>query len=97
MQFFSEASVLLLVRALEIVSLALGLAIGYLAYRAHLRNKSRSLLLLSLGFFALAAGSIAEGVLFEFLNFSLLEAEAARAILTIAGFFLVLYSIKLLE
>jgi hypothetical protein len=97
LQLLNDADILLLVRTLEIISLALGIAIAYFAYRAHLRNKSRSLLLLSIGFFALAAGSIAEGVLFEFLNFTLLEAEAVRAVLTIGGFLLILYSIKSLK
>jgi hypothetical protein len=97
LELFNDAGILLLVRMLEIISLALGLAIAYFAYRAHLRNKSRSLLLLSMGFLALAAGSIAEGVLFEFISFTLLGAEAVRAVLTIGGFLLILYSIKSLE
>lgn len=89
--------VLLAVRSLEIVSLGLGLGIAYLAYRAHQRNKSSSLLMLSMGFLALAAGSIMEGMLYEFWNFDLLAAEAVRAAMTIVGFILILYSIRLLK
>ncbi len=99
---FPIETILLVVRVLEVISLVLGLTVAYFAYVAHKREKSNSLLLLSVGFMALAAASLAEGILFEVMHSAesipgMLEGHAARAILTIVGFLLVLFSIKLLK
>lgn len=97
-----ESEMLLLVRILEGVSLVLGLTVSYFAYVAHKREKNKSLLILSLGFVALATAAFTEGILFEIMHSAesspvMLGAHAARAILTIVGFFLVLFSIKVLR
>lgn len=102
MVFPVENTILLAVRVLEAISLVLGLTVAYFAYAAHKREKNKSLLLLSVGFVALAAAAFAEGILFEIMHTPesgpfMLEAHAARAMLTIVGFFFVLFSIKLVR
>lgn len=73
---------------------------SYFAYVAHKREGGSSFLLLSVGFMALAGASFAEGITFELMHSAettsgMLGAHAARAVLTISGFLLVLASIRL--
>lgn len=89
----AEFEVLLLVRLLEIVTLAVGAGVIYLAYRGYIRSKVSSMLFLALGFALVTLGSLAEGILYEFFGVPLLEAHATRAALTAFGFLSILYSI----
>lgn len=48
---------------------------------------------LALGFGLVTAGSVAAGVLFEFLGYGLLEVSVTEGIVQILGFGLIIYSI----
>ena len=51
------------------------------------------MLFLAIGFALITAGSVAAGVLFEFLRFGLLEVSIAEAAVQLVGFGLIIYSI----
>lgn len=88
-----EIDPLTLVRIFEGLGLVVGLIITYLALRAHRRSKQTSMLILAISFLLLTMGGIAEGVLFEVLNYNILFAQAVRSAIALAGLLGVLYAI----
>jgi len=82
------------VRVVETLSLLIGFTIAYYAHAAFRRSRHRSILLSALGFGLLSAGSTVEGVLFELLTMPLLTAQAFRAVIGLAGFILLLASVR---
>jgi len=48
---------------------------------------------LALGFALITAGSVAAGVLFEFLRFELLEVNIAEGLVQLLGFAMIIYSV----
>lgn len=88
-----EVDPLTLVRIFEGLGLVVGLIITYFAFRAHRRSKQTSMLILAISFLLLTMGGIAEGVLFEVLNYNILFAQAVRSVIALAGLLGVLYAI----
>lgn len=81
--------------ALRIGIVAAGSLVGLWSLRLGLRRRERraAYLLLAAGFGLLTLGSVVEGVLFEFAGWALSDAHVAEAVVTAAGFVLVLVSI----
>jgi hypothetical protein len=81
--------------ALRIGIVAVGSLAGLWSLRLGLRRRERrgTYLLLAAGFGLLTLGSVVEGVLFEFAGWALSDANVAEAVVTAAGFVLVLVSI----
>ena len=81
--------------ALRLGIVAAGSLVGLWSLRLGLRRRERrrTYLLLAAGFGFLTLGSVVEGVLFEFAGWDLLDAHGAEAVVTAAGFVLVLLSI----
>lgn len=80
-------------RIIQSVIILVGLVIVYYSYRGYKRTGNRSLLYLALGFTFVAIGSVAAGLLFEFLNYNLITVETIEAATRLAGFILIIYSI----
>jgi len=81
--------------ALRIGIVAVGSLVGLWSLRLGLRRRERraTYLLLAAGFGLLTLGSVVEGVLFEFAGWALSDAHVAEAVVTAAGFVLILASI----
>lgn len=80
-------------RLVKILLVLLGAIVIWLSAKAWRRNKSGAMFFLALGFGLVTAGSVAAGVLFEFLGYGLLEVSVTEGIVQILGFGLIIYSI----
>lgn len=81
------------ISAVEILALVIALFLVLLAFRGYRKTQSRSLLAGAIGFGILGVASLVEGVFYDLLGFSLIEAQALRSTLTAIGFVILLYSI----
>lgn len=74
---------------------AAGFLVGLWSLRLGLRKRERrtAYLLLAMGFGMLTLGAVMEGLLFELAGWNLFDAHATEAVVTAAGFALVLLSI----
>ena len=84
---------LVVLRIVKIVLVLMGAVVVWLSGQAWRRNKSSAMLFLSIGFALITAGSVAAGVLFEFLRYGLLEVSIAEGIVQLLGFGMIIYSI----
>ena len=80
-------------RALQIAIALAGVVVVYYAYRGYRKSGSRPLFFLALGFVFVTIGSVAAGLLFEFLNFDLVSVETIESGSQLFGFLLIVYSI----
>ncbi len=81
--------------ALRLGIVAVGSLAGLWSLRLGLRRRDQRTvyLLLATGFGLLTLGAVVEGLLFELARWDLSDAHAAEAVVTAAGFILVLVSI----
>lgn len=84
---------LMLVRIFEGLRVIVGLTIIYFAFQAYRRNKSKSMILLVIGFILLTTAGITEGIMFDILHFEVRDAQAARSAVALIGLIAILYSI----
>ncbi len=73
--------------------LLFGVIVIFYAARGYRRSKSRSMLLLGIGFAFVSVGAVLAGVLFELLNVDLLTVQTTEAIAEAIGFFIIVYSL----
>lgn len=81
------------ISAVEVLALIIALILVLFAYKGYRKNQSKSLLAAAMGFGILGIASLAEGLLYDVLGFSLIEAQAFRSTLTAVGLAILLYSI----
>jgi len=82
-----------ILRALKLVIVLLGIVLVYLGIKGYRRRGGKDMIFLSLGFGLITAGSVAAGILFEFLGFPLTDVSIIEAIMVIIGFGSLIYSI----
>jgi hypothetical protein len=82
-----------LLRVFQVAILLLGVVVVYYSQKGYRKTKSKSLLFLALGFVFVTIGAALAGLLFEFLNYDLIAAEAIEAFAEMVGFSLIVYSI----
>lgn len=82
-----------ILRALKLIIVLLGTILVYLGIKGYRRSHGKDLVFLSLGFGLITAGSVAAGILFEFLGFQLVDVSIVEAIMVIVGFASLIYSI----
>lgn len=82
-----------ILRSFKLVIVLLGTVLIYLGLKGYRRNKSQEMIFLTLGFAPITAGSVAAGVLFEFLGFQLVDVEIVESAMVILGFASLIYSI----
>lgn len=88
---------LTLVRIFEILRLIVGLTITYLALRAYQRSKIKSMLMLAISFILLTTAGMAEGILFEVLNYDIMSAAAVRSAIALGGLVGILYALRMFK
>jgi len=81
------------ISAVEVLALIVALLLVVLAYNGYRKSESRSLLAAAVGFGILGVASLAEGLLYDVLGLSLIEAQAFRSTLTAVGLIILLFSI----
>ena len=86
-------SLILILRAVRIVTLLLAGVVTYLAIKSYRRGGGRVMLFLSIGFCLIALGALISGLLFEFFNFALGDSYTVESILVAAGLGVLVYSI----
>ena len=80
-------------RALKLIIVLLGTVLVYLGIKGYRRNRRKDMIFLSLGFALIPAGSVAAGILFEFLGFELVDVNIVESVMVIVGFGSLIYSI----
>ena len=80
-------------RFLKLVIVLLGTLLVYLGIKGYRRTRSRAMIFLALGFGLITAGSVAAGILFEFLGFQLIDVDIVESVMVIIGFGSLIYSI----
>ena len=80
-------------RTLKIIIVLLGSVLVYLGVKGYRKNRSKDMIFLTVGFALITAGSVAAGVLFEFLGFQLVDVDIVESAMVILGFVSLIYSI----
>ena len=82
-----------ILRALKLIIVLLGFVLVYLGAKGYRKNHTKDMIFLTVGFALITAGSVAAGVLFEFLGFPLVEVDIVESAMVIFGFVSLIYSI----
>jgi uncharacterized membrane protein len=82
-----------LLRFLKLIIVLLGTVLVYLGLKGYRKSRRKDMIFLALGFALITAGSVAAGVLFEFLGFELVDVEIVESAMVILGFASLIYSI----
>lgn len=77
----------------KVVTMVLGLAIAYQAYRGYQLHGSEPMLYVSIGFLFISVGAILEGILFDLVGLHLHDASAIQTGIVAVGMLFVLYSL----
>ncbi|HKM49816.1 MAG TPA: hypothetical protein VJZ75_01410 [Candidatus Bathyarchaeia archaeon] len=83
----------ILLRIVKLIIVLLGTVLIYLGVKSYRRSRSKDMIFLTLGFALITAGSVAAGILFEFLGFQLVDVEIIESIMVVIGFMALIYSI----
>jgi hypothetical protein len=82
-----------ILRVAQVLILVFGGVVIYYASKSYSKRKSRSILLLAVGFAFVTVGAVAAGFLFEILSVSIVTVEAIQATSQAIGFFIIVYSL----
>jgi uncharacterized membrane protein YjjP (DUF1212 family) len=82
-----------ILRFFKLIIVLLGTVLVYLGLKGYRRNRSKDMIFLAVGFALITAGSVAAGVLFEFLGFQLVDVEIVESVMVVVGFASLIYSI----
>lgn len=77
----------------QFLILVFGLVVIYYASRGYSRSKTKSMLLLAVGFAFVVLGAGLAGILFELMGVDLTTVETIQAGSQAVGFFIILYSL----
>jgi uncharacterized membrane protein len=80
-------------RIAQALVLIFGLVVVYYAAKSYRRTKSKSMLLLALGFGITTVGSVVGGVAYELMGAGLEDADMLYAVAQAVGFFIILLSL----
>lgn len=84
---------IIFLRFLKLIIVLLGTVLVYLGFKGYRRTGSKDMIFLSIGFGLITAGSVAAGILFEFLGFELVDVSIVEAVMVIVGFGSLIYSV----
>lgn len=76
------------------IAVLLGLLLTWFAWRAYRIKRERTLLGLAIGMGVLTLSAIAEGAVYNFLNWPLVASQTVGALTTVGGFGVMLYSLR---
>ncbi len=77
----------------EVVIIALCSTLVYVSMKAYRRNKSQSMLAMSIGFLVILFGSLTEEIIVELLGFQLVQAHALENSVVAVGLLILVYSV----
>ena len=77
----------------KLVTMLLGFLIAYQAYRGYRRNDSQPMFYVAVGFIFISFGAVIEGILFDLIGLSLLDAGTVATIIVAVGMLSVLYAL----
>lgn len=78
---------------LKAVTVALGLAIAYQAYRGGRRHGSKPMYYLATGFLVISIGAVLESLFIDVLGWTIRQAGLVQTTLVAAGMLLILYAL----
>ena len=82
-----------LLRISQAFILIFGGVVIYYASKSYHRTRSRSMILLAIGFAFVTVGAVLAGALFELMNVDLVTVETIQAASQAVGFFILVYSL----
>jgi len=82
-----------ILRFLKLIIVLFGTVLIYLALKGYRKSRRKDVIFLALGFALITAGSVAAGILFEFLGFQLVDVDIVESAMVIFGFACLIYSI----
>lgn len=77
----------------KIVTILLGTAIAYQAYRGYRRNHSEPMRYVAIGFVFISVGAVLEGILFDVFGFSIFDAGMVQTTVVAVGMLFILYAL----
>lgn len=77
----------------KVVTMSLGFAIAYQAYRGYQRNHSQPLFYVAIGFLFISFGAVIEGILFDVVGLSLVDAGTIQTSIVAVGMIAILYAL----
>jgi len=80
-------------RLLKLIIVLLGTVLVCLAIKGYRKTRRKDMIFLALGFALITAGSVAAGILFEFIGFQLVDVDIVESVMVILGFACLVYSI----
>jgi len=80
-------------RLLKLIIVLLGTVLVCLAIKGYRKTRRKDMIFLALGFALITAGSVAAGILFEFIGFQLVDVDIVESVMVIVGFACLVYSI----
>jgi hypothetical protein len=86
-----------ILRIAQALVLIFGLVIVYYAGKSHRRTRSRSMLLLAVGFAMASIGSVLGGVAFELMGASVETASTIQGVAQAMGFLIILLSLVVIK
>jgi hypothetical protein len=84
-------------RAAQLLVLVFGLVVVYFATRSYRKTKSKSMLLLAVGFALASIGSVVGGIAFELMGADLETADALQALAQALGFLIIIVSLEVVK
>lgn len=89
----SEASSILILSILKLITVGLGFVIVYLGAKAYRNTKRKPLLWLTLGMGIMTLGAISEGAAYQGLRWTLADSHVFEAVVTLIAFGVLVYSL----
>ena len=84
-------------RVAQVLVLIFGLVVVYYGTKSYRRTKSKSMLLLSIGFAITSVGSVVGGIAFELMGADFVTADALYACAQAVGFLIILLSLAVIK
>lgn len=83
----------IMLSSIKLVTVALGVVVVYLGWKAFRTSRTRPLLWLTVGMFIMTMGAVSEGIAYQGLQWTIGESHIFEAIVTLVAFGVLVYSL----
>lgn len=79
--------------SIKLVTVALGIIVVYLGWKAYRASQRKPLLWLTIGMAVMTLGAVSEGIAFQGLDWTIGESHIFEAVVTLVAFAILVYSL----